>query len=83
MTKPKPNSELTTIQMELLRQYRQHVEQNRGKTPTVRWLAEQLDVYPNTIQHHLGRLRVLGYLQEKKITAIRIKLSAKGRKVPL
>jgi DNA-binding transcriptional regulator YhcF (GntR family) len=82
MAKPLPNDELTTSEKRCLAAFRKHVERYKSE-PTIRWLAEQLEVYPNTITYALKKLRGKGFLEDKPITVIRIKLSERGKKVPL
>ena len=78
----KPNQELTTREKDVLRAYREHLD-NFGVAPSIAQLARMLDVARNTIQWAFNKLQIKGYLQEKKVTAIRLTLSQKGRKVEL
>lgn len=77
------NEELTTGQKEALRAYREHVAKYR-KAPSLRELAAALGVLRNTASHYVQELAAKGYLEEgRPITLIRMRLSAKGRKVEL
>mgnify|MGYP001603656912 FL=1 len=78
MGKVKPNGELTSAQHDVLRLYRKHVDKY-GSEPTVRWIANELGVFPNTVQWHLTKLRERGYLNGK-VTQIRLTISAKARR---
>jgi DNA-binding MarR family transcriptional regulator len=76
------NEELTTSEKHVLRAYRDHVEQY-GAAPTLRHLGSLIGVGHNTIYCALQRLEKKGYMQKQKITAVRLRLSAKGKKVEL
>ena len=82
MAKTTPNDELTSNDRKVLAAFRKHVEQYKCE-PTTRQLAEELGVYPNAITWAFKKLRSKGYLEDKKITVIRIKLSERGKKAPL
>jgi SOS-response transcriptional repressor LexA len=82
MAESKPNYELTTIEKEALRLYREHLEKY-GAPPSLRQLGRQLDMVHSGVAHLLGRLRDKGYMQERKVTAVRLMLSSKGKKVAL
>lgn len=79
MRGPKPNTELTTMQKDLLRLYAEHESTYRAP-PTQRWLAERLGVYQSAVAYQLKRLTMLGWLKERPITAMRLELSSKARK---
>jgi SOS-response transcriptional repressor LexA len=78
----KPNQELTTREREVLKAYRDHLEAH-GYPPTNAQLARQFELSWNSIKWAIDHLMKKGYLQEKKVTAIRLTLSQKGRKVEL
>lgn len=82
MAKPTLNVDLTTNDRRVLAAFRKHVDKYKCE-PTIRWLAGELDVFPNAISWALKQLRKKGYLEDKPITVIRIKLSERGKKVAL
>lgn len=80
----RPNTELTSVEKTALAFYRAHVEQH-DKAPTVRALAEHLDMYPSAAQKVLVRLSDKGYLafRQEVQRVTRTRLTLKGKKVPL
>ena len=79
MGAPKPNTELSTLQKDLLRLYKEHETTFRAP-PTQRWLADRLGIYQNAVAYQLKRLAALGWLKERPITAVQLVLSSKGKK---
>jgi hypothetical protein len=67
------NLELTTGEKETWKLYNAYMEEH-GHPPTVRWLAKQLELYPNAVQHRLNSLREKGWLAERqqRITVTRL-----------
>ena len=82
MADSKPNHELTSIEKEAVRVYREHIDKY-GAPPSLRQLGQYLNMVHSAAHHLLGRLRDKGYMQEKKVTVTRLMLSAKGKKAPL
>lgn len=82
MAESKPNYELTTVEKEALRVYREHIDKY-GAPPSLRQLGQYLDMVHSAAGTLLRRLRDKGYMQEKKITVTRLMLSSKGKKAPL
>lgn len=77
------NLELTTAEKDCLRHYRDHVAQFKAP-PTYRQLAIYIGAkHHNTAVFLVGKLREKGYLVEKPVTVMRLRLSSKGRKVAL
>lgn len=72
MAAGKKNLELTTGEKETWKLYNEYLEEH-GHAPTVRQLAEALDIYPNAVQHRLRSLRDKGWLAERrtKVTVTR------------
>ena len=71
---------LTPRQEEALRVYKKMTRQNGDITPTVRALAEALQVSPNAAHRQIQQLREKGYLTMPPITQTRMRISAKGKK---
>lgn len=79
---PRENHELSTTEKDVLRVYREHVEAH-GAPPTVTWVAQEVGCMRNTVYASLKSLAKKGYMTEKPVTQMRLKLSAKGKKVAL
>lgn len=77
---PVPNTELTSLEKMIVLEWRR-VEAATGAGPSLKHLANHCGVYPNAIVHAKRQLKKKGFLVDKKITAIRLKLSQKGMKV--
>ena len=77
-----PNLELTTAQKNCLGAYRKHVDKF-GAPPSLRELALALGLAHSSARHLLQELERRGYLVKKPITVMRLRLSPKGRKIPL
>jgi len=82
MGAPKPNLELTTHEKDCLRLYREHVAQYK-KAPALRWLGQQLDINHSAAGYLIKRLTEKGYLAEKPVTVMRLKLTNKAKKAAL
>lgn len=76
------NKELTTTEKELLRHYREHLDKF-GAPPSLRQLGTYLSIAHSAVSHALKRLKLKGYMTPQKITQVRLRLSAKGKKVEL
>lgn len=81
------NQDLTTREKDVLRAYREHVDKY-GAPPTLRALAETVGIVHSAVGYMLKRLHMKGYMQEKTVktvttTAVRLRLSSKGKKVAL
>jgi len=79
---PVPNLELTTLEKMILREWKV-VEEATGAGPSLKHLSEHCGVYPNAIVHAKRQLKKKGYLAEKRVTAVRLKLSTKALKAAL
>lgn len=77
-----PNLELTTAEKDALKHYRAHVTRF-GASPNIRQMADYCGVFPNAARHTLLNLARKGYLMKAPDTRIRLRLSAKGKKVEL
>ena len=77
-----PNLELTTSEKEVLRVYRELLEQHR-KPPTFRAMADVLGISPGAVHYCTRRLAEKGYMKETPVTSVRLTLSAKGKKAAL
>lgn len=77
-----PNQELTSAQKNCLRAYREHIDKF-GALPSLRKLAETLGIAHSSTRYLLQELEKRGYLVQKPITVMRLRLSPKGKKVPL
>ncbi len=76
---PVTNLELTTLEKMIVREWRR-IESATGAGPSLSHLAKHCGVYPNAIVHAKKQLKKKGYLVDKKVTAIRLKLSSKALK---
>lgn len=76
------NLELTTHEKECLRLYREHVAQHKA-APTLRWLGAQLSINHSAARYLILRLEEKGYLAQKPVTVMRLKLTAKAKKAAL
>ncbi len=75
----KPNDELTTTERRLLLAYREHLEKY-GAPPSLRQLGEYIGIVHSAAAYLLKRLQEKGYMQEKRVTSVRLMLSPKGKK---
>jgi hypothetical protein len=73
------NTELTSREKQALGFYKGHLEKFKAP-PSYRQLAAYLGCWPNAARYLVLRLQEKGYLVEKKITAIRLTVSTKGKK---
>lgn len=72
------NAELTTAQKNVLAAYRQWIERY-GAAPSLRQLAQQLQVQINAARYQLLKLEEKGYLLKRPATG-RFAISAKGKR---
>lgn len=79
---PRPNSELSTTEKEVLRIYREHIEAH-GQPPSVAHVARMVGCMRNTVYASLKSLAKKGYYRERPVTETRLVLSSKGKKVQL
>ena len=82
MAAPKPNEELITTDKNVLRFYRAFIAEH-GSEPSYKQVGEGCALTVSGARYALMRLKDKGFLQDKKITQIRLTLSMKGRKVEL
>ena len=82
MAGPKPNHELLTTDKNALRFYREYLDQH-GHAPSYQQVGDAIGLTMSGARYALQRLRDKGYMQEKPVTAVRLVLSMKGRKVEL
>lgn len=80
MPPAKPNLELTTTEKTVIAEWKAYAQAS-GAPPSVRYLAKRLGVYPNTITHALKKLKAQGYIREQPITATRLTLTAKAKRI--
>lgn len=75
----RPNSELTSTERRVLDAFKRLSK--RGEAPSLNELAADLgDITRTGVSYLLGRLREKGHLTPSRITIIRSKLTAKGRR---
>lgn len=75
---PPKNTELTTTNRAAWMAFKKLTDR-LGTEPSVRQLAAALGVSHQAAHYQIGQLREKGYLGERRITARRLMLTAKGR----
>lgn len=75
------NLALTTSEERALNAWKSHLEKT-GTHPSKRHLARVLSLSPTAAAYLVKKLQEKGYLREEKITATRLTLTAKAKKVP-
>ncbi len=78
---PIKNLALTTSEERALNAWRSHLEKT-GMHPSKRQLARLLGLSPTAGVYLVKKLQEKGYLRTEKITATRLTLTAKAKKVP-
>lgn len=73
------NEELTTHQKHVLETIKKLMKKN-GEVPGRLVLAQALGCSPTSAQFALSQLRQKGYLIDRPVTVMRLKLSAKGKR---
>jgi DNA-binding MarR family transcriptional regulator len=75
------NLMITTAEERVLALWKAQVEKT-GAAPSQRYIARTLELAASTVGYLVKSLTKKGYLRKEKITATRLALSAKAKKVP-
>lgn len=74
------NKELTTTEKNVLLRYREEFDAT-GEPPNITAMARDLKMQRSSVVYAIKTLKEKGYMQDKRITVVRLTPSAKGRKV--